>query len=394
MFQAAYDLASYVLRLPAPKVPEPSPPRTSWLLGHYPDMQAALTDGSFSGLLTCWARTYAPRGATFLAVPGGERWVIVTNDKVIAAIYRDPDGDFGKTQAWVNSISILAPLSLVPIEGATWRRHRKLVAHAFSFRHLILAGQQGDVSCRRLIRGLAAGAREDTTLAARVAKFNAAECFMAVFLDVQGACNLRADFEGVSHYLSGHGYPSGIPEGVSDPLAVAGVSRIPPPAEGEIVEGGGMLAVSDEFSGILQRLFGSPKPLWGLALPRGTLDRAAQLRTYMRSIARRVLAARRESGGGSAAAAAAGSFTDLADMLLAAEGGAESHASNILAESHTSNIPGAPANPISVPCPSDSSSSLRRGEGSLTMDEVVDDTVALMWAATETSGSTMGWLML
>lgn len=66
-------------------------------LADFPDLQAALADGSVFGLITLWARTHAPQGATFLAIPGGERWVIVANDACIAAMYRDPDGVFGKT---------------------------------------------------------------------------------------------------------------------------------------------------------------------------------------------------------------------------------------------------------------------------------------------------------
>jgi hypothetical protein len=167
---------------------------------------------SFFSLISLWARKYAPRGVTFLSVPGSvrcdyvvsgtkesheyteslcshlqERWAIVASDTIVSAIYRDSDGAFGKTQAWMDAISILAPLSLVPVEGATWKRHRKLVAHAFSYRHLVLAGRQGDISCRRLLRGFTAGAVEDPHTGGRTVSFDASECFLAVFLDVQAS---------------------------------------------------------------------------------------------------------------------------------------------------------------------------------------------------------------
>lgn len=143
-----------------------------------------------------------------------------------------------------------------------------------------------------------------------------------------------------------------------------------------------MLAAANEFSGLLQRLFLSPKPLWRVSLPWGSLARVAELREYMRSVARRVLDARRASGGGSDAAVSPGAFTDLADMLLAAEevGAGDPEDAG-------------PAEPSISPAHAAPSVAGRRGEGKLTADEVVDDTVALMWAATETSGATLGWLI-
>ena len=295
--------------------------------------------------------------------------------------------------AWKDALSELAPRSLVPNEGAYWRRHRKLIAHAFSHRHLALAAQQGDVSCRRLLRGLTAGASGDALAGRRVAEFDAAECFMAVFLDVQvrgsssaswlaralcqpfpllaqGVANLRADFGGVAQYLAAHGYPSGFAEGAADPLAASGVFSLPPATEGAASTG--VLAASTELSGLLQQFFLSPKPLWSVALPWGALTRTGQLREYLRSVARQVLAARKELGGGGASPDPHG-VTDLAGMLLTASAGAEHDAASASGRA-----------PADAPPP---------GDGALSVDEVVDDTVAMMWAATETSGATIGWLL-
>lgn len=195
----------------------------------------------------------------------------------------------------------------------------------------------------------------------------------------QGVCNLRADFGGVSHFLASHGYPSGLGAGEADPLAVEGVSRVAPATGPEAAEAApGMLAAANEFSGLLQRLFLSPKPLWRVSLPWGALARVAELREYMRGVARGVLEARRASGGGSDAAISPGAFTDLADMLLAAEVGGASDPGG-------DGTPDASAEPASA--------GRRRGDGGLSAAEVVDDTVALMWAATETSGATLGWLV-
>jgi cytochrome P450 len=200
---------------------------------------------------------------------------------------------------------------------------------------------------------------------------------------LQGVCNLRADFGGVAHFLASHGYPSGIAAGEADPLAVQGVSSVDTTAAGGSADAAsGMLAAANEFSGLLQHLFLSPKPLWRVALPWGSLARVAELREYMRSVARQALDARRASGGGSDAAVSPGAFTDLADILLAAE---EVGAGDLLGA--------APAEPFVAPTLDAPSVAGRRGEGKLSADEVVDDTVALMWAATETSGATLGWLV-
>lgn len=190
----------------------------------------------------------------------------------------------------------------------------------------------------------------------------------------QGVANLRADFGGVAEYLAAHGYPSGLTEGAADPLAASGVSSLPPATEGAASTG--VLAASTELSGLLQQFFLSPKPLWSVTLPWGALTRAGQLREYLRNVARQVLAARKELGGGAGAASASPDshgVTDLAGMLLTAAAGSESAAAPASGRASTDLPP--------------------LGDGALSVDEVVDDTVALMWAATETSGATIGWLI-